>query len=107
MVFCWILQCLIGLSIGGNHDKLQILWVALISDSPLVTPELTSAILLLAHVLRVSHAGVSSTSFGRVFYSLVDLNVRKSLTTIYVMAYVSYGFLLGLGKICCRASAGI
>lgn len=107
MVFCWILQCLIGLSIENNHDKLQILGVATISNSPLVTTELMSAVLLLVHVLRVSCVGVSSTSFGRIFYSLVDRNVRKSLTTIYVTVYVSYGFLLGLGKICHRASAGI
>lgn len=107
MVFCWVLECLIGLSIEGNHDKLQILGVATISNSPLVTRELTSAILLLVHVSRVSHVRVSSTSFGRIFYSLVDLNVRKSLTTIYVTAYVSYVFLLGPCKICHRASAGI
>lgn len=53
MGFCWILQCLIGLSIEGNHDKLQILEVATISDSPLVTTELMSAIFLLVHVLGV------------------------------------------------------
>lgn len=58
MVFCWILQCLIGLSIEGNHDKLQILGVATTSDSPLVTTELMSAILLLVHALRVSHVGL-------------------------------------------------
>lgn len=105
--FCWILQCLIGLSIEGNHDKLYILEVTTISDSPLVTTELMSAIFLLVHVLGVLPVGVSSTSFGGIFYSLIDLSVRKSLTTIYVTAYISYGFFLGLCKICHRASAGI
>lgn len=99
MVFCWILQCLIGLSIESNHDKLEILGVATLSNIPLVTAELMSAILLLGHVLRVSLVRVSSTSFGRISHSLVDLHVRKSLTTVYVTAYVSYGFLLGLCKI--------
>lgn len=100
MVFCCILQCLIGLSIESNHDKLEILGVATLGNIPAVPTELIiSAILLLGHVLRVSLVRVSSTSFGRISHSLIDLHVRKSLTTIYVTAYVSYGFLLGLCKI--------
>lgn len=99
MVFCCILQCLIGLSIESNHDQLEILGVAILSNIPVVPTELISAILLLGHVLSVSLVRVSSTSFGRISHSLIDLHVRKSLTTIYVTAYVSYGFLLGLCKI--------
>lgn len=107
MVFCWILQCLIDLSIESNHDKIQILGVATISDSPVVTTELMSAALLLVHVSKVSYGRVSFTSFGRIFSSLIELNIRKSLTTIYVTAYVSYGFLLWPCKICHEASPKI
>lgn len=88
MVFCCILQCLIGLSIESNHDKLEILGVSTLSNIPVVTTELISAILLQGHVLKVS-LRVSSTSFGRISHSLIDLHVRKSLTTIYVTAHVS------------------
>lgn len=99
MVFCCILQCLIGLSIESNNDKLEVLGVATLSNISAVTTELISAILLLGHVLRVSLVKVSPTSFGGISHSLIDLHVRKSLTTIYVTAYVSYGFLLGLCKL--------
>lgn len=99
MVFCCILQCLIGLSIESNHDKLEILGVATLSNIPAVTTELISAILLLGHVLRVSLIRLSPTSFGEISHSLIDLHVRKFLTTVYVTAYVSYGFLLSLCKI--------